>query len=126
MSNTIKELAVDEQKAVATKTDIPSLPEGLRLKLVHLHQGNSSRKQRHGHSYVTHARVVNKEDVVIANGIAMCSNKDNPSRAIGRRIAIGRVVKDLKKCEALRMHFLKLAEEYQSIALAAQPLSLAH
>ncbi len=126
MPNSTKDLIVDEKKVIVKQTYVPDLPEGFRLKLVHLHQGNSSRKQRHGHSYVTHARIVNKNDKVVARGIAMCSNKDNPSRAIGRRIAIGRVEKEFEACKRIAEHYLDISEVYKTEALSGNltPLSI--
>ncbi len=73
-----------------------NIPEHLRVHVVHLHEGNVSRNQlkRLGHTnakYVTIARLLD-DDTVIAEGLSACSQKDNPSRKIGRMVAVGRAL----------------------------------
>lgn len=67
--------------------------DGMRLKLVHLHEGNSSKRQRHGRKFVTVALIIDDRGFVEAEGYAECSKQDNPRRKIGREIAIGRALK---------------------------------
>jgi hypothetical protein len=68
------------------------LPEGYHLRIKHLHPGNSSRSQRHGHKYMTIAKIYDGPTLV-AKAKAQCSKQDHPSRALGREIAVGRVLK---------------------------------
>lgn len=74
------------------------LPEGYRVRVAHLHPGNSSSNQRKklgktNARYVTIARLFTQDgEVPIGKGIAACSSKDNPSRHLGREIAVGRAM----------------------------------
>jgi hypothetical protein len=69
-----------------------NLPDHLRLEVVHLHPGNSSRTKRRGHKYRTIARLrdINTDDIVLQTE-ARCSRYDTPSRKVGRAIAVGRL-----------------------------------
>jgi hypothetical protein len=70
---------------------------GLKLRVIHLHEGNSHPRIGPNASvrYVTVAFVYPEGgNRPIAEGYAMCSCKDNPSRKIGRAIAVGRCFKD--------------------------------
>ena len=69
-----------------------NLPNGYTLKRVHLHNGNSSRSQRHGHPYVTISRIYDVHGKEVAKGKAMCSRQDKPSRAVGRTLADSRAI----------------------------------
>jgi hypothetical protein len=77
------------------------LPSNIRVRVVHLHPGNTSVNQlkKHGKTntkYVTIARLYddNSEwDYPIATGVAACSSKDNPSRQVGRQVAVGRAMR---------------------------------
>lgn len=81
-----------------------ALPSHLRAQVVHLHTGNASKNQlkrigKTNAKYVTIARlwdydVNTDEEVCVAEGIAACSPKDNPSRQVGRAVAIGRALKE--------------------------------
>ena len=68
------------------------VPEGTRIVVNHLHQGNSSRNARHGKDYMTIARLMDGDDDVLSIGYASCSRQDTPSRAVGREIAVGRCI----------------------------------
>lgn len=83
------------------------LPEHTEIKVKHLHQGNdpigvvrSTLCQSHGNpvpKYVTVATIYryhNEHKADVALGIAVCNEKDNPSRQIGWRIAVGRALKE--------------------------------
>ena len=77
-----------------TKYTEQNIPENLRLQVVHLHAGNSSRKARHGYPYVTLAKLISRDtERVVSSAKAICSRIENPSRKIGRAIAIGRALK---------------------------------
>jgi len=79
---------------VSKKLVESNIPESLRLNVVHLHNGNSSRNQRKGHSFVTLVKLMDRStDTVIAEGKAYCSDGDSPRRSIGRQVAIGRALK---------------------------------
>lgn len=79
------------------------IPEWIRTQIIHLHPGNTSGNQlkKHGKTnakYVTICKLFDRNtlpDRPIATGVAACSSKDNPSRALGRQIAIGRALKEL-------------------------------
>lgn len=72
------------------------VPETIKIRVIHLHRGNSSNRKRHGHAYVTIAQAIDKETgTIIKTRKAFCSKKDNPSRKIGRQVAVGRVLKDI-------------------------------
>jgi hypothetical protein len=74
-------------------SDVFDIPEEHSLKLKHLHPGNSTRKDRHGGKYRTIARLIHETTgTVVAQDDAVCGHKDVPSREMGRRIAIGRVL----------------------------------
>lgn len=78
------------------------LPEGYRIQVVHLHPGNTSGNQlkKYGKTnakYVTICKLFDEHKdawntVPIAIGVAACSRKDNPSRQLGRQIAVGRAM----------------------------------
>ncbi len=71
------------------------LPSQYRVKVVHLHRGNSSRQQRHGHCYRTIAKILRRSNgMVVGIGEARCSNRDKPCRSTGRQVAVGRAMKD--------------------------------
>lgn len=72
-----------------------ALPEGYKLRVRHLHSGNSSRAERNGKPYVTTARIISRDGACVARGVARCSKHDAPSRSVGRAIAVGRAVKAL-------------------------------
>lgn len=71
-----------------------NVPKNMYLSITHLHQGNSSRNKRKGHPYVTIAKLFERNsNELVAVGKAYCSRKDNPSRMLGREIAVGRACK---------------------------------
>lgn len=69
-----------------------NLPNGYQLKRRHFHAGNSSKKQRHGHPYVTVSQIVNHAGEVVAEGRAICSRTDSPNKFIGRTLADARAL----------------------------------
>ena len=77
------------------------LPNGYKLTRVHLHQGNSSKRARHGHPYVTISTIRDEDGGVMGKGVARCSRQDNPSRIIGRTLADARAVEQMYKVESL-------------------------
>lgn len=69
-----------------------SLPTDVRLEVVHLHPGNSSRNKRRGHKYRTIARIRDlATDTITISAEARCCRADTPSRKKGREIAVGRL-----------------------------------
>ena len=68
------------------------LPDGYRLRVNHLHQGNTSKNQRHGHSYITIARIFDAKNKEVAKGQAFCSRRDTPRRSTGRALAVSRAI----------------------------------
>lgn len=73
-----------------SRTIIHEVPEGMRIKVVHLHEGNSSSRLRKGKKYRTIARLIDNEDRVVSEGEALCGPRDVPSKQLGREIATGR------------------------------------
>lgn len=79
-----------------------NIPSHLRLQVVHLHQGNCDGDILAGDGieppakYVTIAKLLGgpDKDTEVARGESRCSLNDNPCRATGRAIAIGRALKD--------------------------------
>lgn len=72
-----------------------AVPQHLKLVVCHLHDGNSDKHDRRGCKYATIAKLFNKEDGdLIAQGEAYCSERDVPSRKVGRMVAVGRALKE--------------------------------
>ncbi len=80
-----------------------NVPDHLRIHVVYLFKGRVSNNQlkRIGKTtakYVTIAKLFTKEgDRLVAEGIAACSKTDNPSRKVGRHVAIGRALATYNK-----------------------------
>lgn len=70
-----------------------SIPEELQVHVVHLHEGNSTRRQRKGRKYATLAKLIGPTGDVVSEGVAYCSTNDSPRRDIGRQVAVGRAYK---------------------------------
>ena len=72
------------------------LPSDVDVHVMHLHKGNSSRRERKGHDYRTLAMLMNKEHTAILGfGESRHGHHDGaPCRAVGRAVAIGRAMKD--------------------------------
>lgn len=68
----------------------------------HLHDHSDPKRERRKavmpgarKRYTTVCRIVDKTNgATVAWGVAVCSNKDTPSRALGHEIALGRALKD--------------------------------
>ncbi len=77
-----------------------AIPEHLRVQVVHLFEGRVSNNQlkklgKTNTKYVTLAKLRDKKtDDIVGEGIASCSTKDNPSRRVGRAVAIGRALRE--------------------------------
>ena len=72
------------------------IPEGTIIRVVHLHPGNSRKRDRKGSKYMTIAKLIGgtkEKPVELARGIARCNENDEPSRKVGRECAIGRALK---------------------------------
>ena len=65
------------------------------VRLVHLTPTTASGRARDKKKWKTVAVVEDTYNGVRATGMAWCSKRDNPSRKIGRDIAIGRAVSKL-------------------------------
>ena len=78
------------------------LPLGIYAKVVHLHQGNTTRNQlkkigKTNARYITICRLYDDDhQFSIAKGMAVCGKKDAPSRQLGRTIAMGRALKEIR------------------------------
>ena len=77
-----------------------NLPKGLYIKVVHLHQGNTTRSQlkkigKTNTRYVTIAKLFDdNHPFSVAQGMAVCGHNDSPSRQLGRSIAVGRALRE--------------------------------
>ena len=81
-------------RAIKMKFKESELPDTMRIKVVHLHPGNSSKRQRKGCVYRTLAKILEKDsDRILGRGEARCNPLDTPSRRVGRDIAVGRALK---------------------------------
>lgn len=75
-----------------------NVPEHLRVHVVYLFEGRLSKSQlkkvgRTRTNYVTVAKLFTREgDRLVGEGIAACSTNDNPSRRVGRAVAVGRAL----------------------------------
>ena len=67
------------------------IPKSMR---VHVRYLTERRDPLCMHRWITIAKLLDNEtDAVLAEGVSMCSQLDNPSRKIGRAIAVGRALK---------------------------------
>jgi hypothetical protein len=76
-----------------------NIPEHLHLHVVYLHEGRLSKNKLKAigqtkTKYVTLARLKDSDGHIVAQGKAACSSKDNPSRRVGRAVAIGRALQE--------------------------------
>ena len=67
------------------------------VKVVHLHEGNSTRKTRRGYKYLTLAYAFNPKTGEVLKETSKCSNGDIPCRKRGYSIAYGRIMKKLER-----------------------------
>lgn len=66
-----------------------NLPEQYHLRVKHLHNNN-------GHLTATHATIYDGDKVVGFGQAVVGKNEKSPSRRIGRAIAVGRAMKQMK------------------------------
>ncbi len=64
-----------------------NMPDGIRARVRYL------RDRR----WFTSCQLLNKDNRIVATGVSTCSYKDQPTRKIGRAIAIGRALKSYKE-----------------------------
>ena len=67
----------------------------MKIRVQHLHDGNSTRKQRHNSKYITVASVVDDHGNVYDTAVARCNKSDTPSRKTGRMLALSRLAVSL-------------------------------
>lgn len=70
--------------------DVYGVPDGLKLRIHHLHPHNSTNHDRKGGKYRTIAQLVDSDKSIVVEADAVCGKRDVPSRERGRQIAIGR------------------------------------
>lgn len=85
------------QAAQAIKFIEANIPQELHLKVHHLHLGKLSKTKlkrigHHNTEYVTLARLYDKAGILVGEGKATCSERDNPRRSTGRAVAVGRAL----------------------------------
>lgn len=71
-----------------------NVPVECSLRVVHLHEGNSSKRQRRGASFLTIAKLIDHQGEVVSIGYAQCRSTDVPNRRVGRHVAVGRALKN--------------------------------
>lgn len=64
--------------------------KGYKLRVTHLHPGNSSKKQRRKSKYVTLCKVLTKHGNLVTTVRSQCNHDDTPSRKKGFTIATDR------------------------------------
>jgi len=74
-----------------------NVPEHLRVHVVYLFEGRTSKNQLKkiggtNTKYVTICRLRDPDGQVVAEGRAACSTKDTPNRRTGRAVAVGRAL----------------------------------
>lgn len=87
------------------KVELAPVPEGLKVKIFHVHTNEIKQaldfvgvKGKKRPRYYTFARLIDREtQEVLAEGDALCSYKDTPSRKLGRAIAHNRALKAYTK-----------------------------
>ncbi len=85
-------------KERAVKRTEANVPEHLRVHVVYLFKGRLSKNQlkkigKTNTGYVTIAKLFTREGGrLVAEGRASCSQTDNPSRKVGRAVAVGRAL----------------------------------
>jgi len=82
-----------------------TVPDHLRLQVVHLHPANSSRHQRKNSVYRTIARLFDKDtDELIREASSKCSDLDIPDRKRGYQVAVGRVLQPFNRPHVTEAH----------------------
>jgi len=75
-----------------------TIPEGMRLQVVHLHADNSTIEQRENSKYKTIARLFSREtNEVVSEAASRCCKNDTPDRRRGFQVAVGRVLAKIKR-----------------------------
>lgn len=70
-----------------TKYNEANVPDGIRVRVRYARDAN----------WTTFCYLIDKDDLIVAKGKAVCSLKDNPVRKIGRAIAVGRAIKSFRE-----------------------------
>ena len=110
-----------QQQTNSKKMVERNVPSQLRVSVVHLHSGNSSRNKRKGHKYLTIARLLDRStDAIISEGRAYCSDGDAPRRSIGRHVAVGRALSFFHKDMVDARNITAAAQAYLTTIPAAQ------
>lgn len=70
------------------------LDPGAVLVVHHLHQGNSTKQDRKGAKFYTKAMILDgtNKGSILYEAYAKCHPKDQPSRRLGRSVAVSRVL----------------------------------
>lgn len=72
-----------------------NVPKNLIVKVNHFHNGNSSKRMRHGKDYLTRCQLIDRETgELMGYGTAECHKGEAPRREVGRAVAVGRALKD--------------------------------
>ena len=109
---------VTKYKEPVTKLVESNLPPEVRVHVVHLHKGNSSRSQRRGKEFVSIARLYGKNNELLGQGKAMCSVHDNPTRRVGRQVAVGRAMSNMYKQLVQRQAIESYLDRQKHVALS--------
>ena len=80
-----------------------SIPEGFRIRVQYVTR--LRKNSRAANKWLTIARLLDKTtNQCVSRAIAVCSEKDNPNRKIGRAIAVGRALKQYAYRDALGLY----------------------
>jgi len=75
--------------------NVQELRKHFKVVWYHLHQGNSTPRERRGKPYMTVAHVIDKRyDEIVGEGVSYCSKDDAPNRHTGLSLAVGRAFMD--------------------------------
>jgi len=75
--------------------NVQELRKHFKVVWYHLHQGNSTPRDRRGKPYMTVAHVIDKRyDEIVGEGVSYCSKDDAPNRHTGLSLAVGRAFMD--------------------------------
>jgi len=90
------------------------VPTGAHVQVVHLHPGNSNKRQRRNSKYRTLVRMTTREGTGYC-GEARCHKDDVPSRATGRRIAMLRMLDNF----AVDSGYVNVQQSFAALGVAA-------
>ena len=77
-----------------------ALRDKIKVVWYHLHQGNSTSRDRRNKPYMTVAHVIDREtQKIVGEGVSYCGKDDAPNRHTGLSLAVGRAFMDFMDME---------------------------